>query len=101
MRPGWADALAMSRSALPCRRLLDIDARLEHAAARSVIIAETIVVDQGKVLVSRDLTAAAERRDPPGLRLWPEPRRPRAATAHRERRSGAPPTMVAVTSAVT
>jgi hypothetical protein len=48
MRPGWADALAMSRSALPCQRLLDIDARLEHAAARPVIIAGTIVVDQGK-----------------------------------------------------
>ena len=38
MRPGWAQALAMSRSALPFRRLLDIDARLEHAAARPVII---------------------------------------------------------------
>jgi len=38
MRPGWADALAMSRSALPWQRLLDIDARLEHAAARPVIM---------------------------------------------------------------
>ena len=48
MRPGWADALAMSRSALPWQRLLDIDARMEHAAARPVIIPETIVVDHGK-----------------------------------------------------
>jgi hypothetical protein len=58
MRPGWADALAMSRSALPWRRLLDIDARLEHAAARPVIIPETIVVDQGKVFVSRNFRAS-------------------------------------------
>ena len=58
MRPGWADALAMSRSALPWQRLLDIDARLEHAAARPVIIPETIVVDLGKVFVSRNFRAS-------------------------------------------
>jgi hypothetical protein len=58
MRPGWADALAMSRSALPWQRLLDIDARLEHAAARPVIIPETIIVDQGKVFVSRNFRAS-------------------------------------------
>jgi Mu transposase, C-terminal len=58
MRPGWADALAMSRSALPWQRLLDIDARLEHAAARPVIIPETIVVDQGKVFISRNFRAS-------------------------------------------
>jgi hypothetical protein len=58
MRPGWADALAMSHSALPWHRLLDIDARLEHAAARPVIIPETIVVDQGKVFISRNFRAS-------------------------------------------
>jgi len=58
MRPGWADALAMSRSALPWRRLLDIDARMEHAAARPVIIPETIVVDLGKVFLSRNFRAS-------------------------------------------
>lgn len=58
MRPGWAQALAMSRSALPFRRLLDIDARLEHAAARPVIIPETIVVDQGKVFISNNFRAS-------------------------------------------
>lgn len=58
MRPGWAQALAMSRSALPFRRLLDIDARMEHAAARPVIVPETIVVDQGKVFVSRNFRAS-------------------------------------------
>jgi hypothetical protein len=58
MRPGWAQALAMSRSALPFRRLLDIDARLEHAAARPVIVPETIVVDQGTVFISRNFRAS-------------------------------------------
>jgi hypothetical protein len=58
MRPGWAQAMAMSRSALPFQRLLDIDARLEHAAARPVIIPETIVVDQGKVFISHNFRAS-------------------------------------------
>jgi hypothetical protein len=58
MRPGWAQALAMSRSALPFQQLLDIDARLEHAAARPVIIPETIVVDQGKVFISGNFRAS-------------------------------------------
>ncbi len=58
MRPGWAQALAMSASALPYQRLLDIDARLEHAAARPVIIPETIVVDHGKVFISRNFRAS-------------------------------------------
>ena len=58
MRPGWARALAMSASALPHRRLSDIDARLEHAAARPVIIPETIVVDHGKVFMSRNFRAS-------------------------------------------
>ncbi|WP_175041331.1 hypothetical protein [Nocardia terpenica] len=38
VRPGWSQTLAMSRSALSFRQLLDIDARMEHAAARPVII---------------------------------------------------------------
>jgi hypothetical protein len=58
MRPGWADALAMSRSVLPHQRLLSIDARLEHAAARPVIVPETIVCDHGKVFVSRNFQAS-------------------------------------------
>jgi transposase InsO family protein len=53
MRPGWSDALRMSRSVLPHRRLTDIDARLEHAAARPVIVPETIVVDHGMVYISQ------------------------------------------------
>jgi hypothetical protein len=58
MRPGWADALRMSRSVLPYRRLLAIDERLEHAAARPVIVPETIVADQGKVFISRNFRAS-------------------------------------------
>lgn len=58
MRPGWADALRMSRSVLPYRRLVDIDARLEHAAARPVIAPETIVCDHGMVYLSASFKAA-------------------------------------------
>jgi hypothetical protein len=45
MRPGWPEALKMAHSVLPYERLLDIDARLEHAAARPVIVPDTIVID--------------------------------------------------------
>ena len=53
MRPGWTDALRMSRSVLPYRRLVDIDTRLEQAAARPVIVPETIVCDNGMVYLSQ------------------------------------------------
>jgi hypothetical protein len=58
MRPGWSEALRMSRSVLPHRRLLTLDERLEHAAARPVIVPETIVCDHGKVFVSRNFRAS-------------------------------------------
>jgi hypothetical protein len=58
MRPGWAKALAMSASALPHRRLADIDARMEAATARPVIIPDTIVADHGKVFMSRNFRAS-------------------------------------------
>jgi putative transposase len=58
MRPGWPDALRMSRSVLPHRRLLELDARLEHAAARPVIVPETIVCDHGKVFISHNFRAS-------------------------------------------
>jgi hypothetical protein len=45
MRPGWADALRMSRSVLPHLRLASIDQRLADAAARPVIVPGTIVCD--------------------------------------------------------
>ncbi|WP_199036732.1 Mu transposase C-terminal domain-containing protein [Glycomyces salinus] len=53
MRPGWAEALQLSRSVLPYRQLIDIEQRLADAAARPVIVPETIVVDHGKVYRSR------------------------------------------------
>lgn len=58
MRPGWVQALAMSRSVLPHRRLLSLDERLEHAAARPVIIPETIVCDRGKAFISENFRSA-------------------------------------------
>jgi transposase InsO family protein len=58
MRPGWPEALKMAHSVLPYDRLLDIDARLEHAAARPVIVPDTIVIDHGSVFVSAAFRAA-------------------------------------------
>ena len=58
MRPGWADALRMSRSVLPHQRLVAFDERLEHAAARPVIVPETIVCDHGKAFLSHELPRA-------------------------------------------
>jgi putative transposase len=53
MRPGWPDALRMCRSVLPHRQLAGIDERLAHAAARPVIVPETIVCDHGMVYMSQ------------------------------------------------
>jgi len=61
MRPGWADALRMSRSVLPHQRLVGLDERLHHAAARPVIVPETIVVDHGMVYCPRRSTPPAAR----------------------------------------
>ncbi|WP_324608485.1 Mu transposase C-terminal domain-containing protein [Streptomyces sp. NRRL F-2799] len=58
MRTGWVDALRMARSVLPYRRLLDIDERLEHAAAKPVIVPEMIVCDHGKAFISRNFRAS-------------------------------------------
>ncbi|MFI2437354.1 hypothetical protein [Streptomyces sp. NPDC018693] len=45
MRPGWSQTLAMSDSILPQQRLMAVDARLEKAAAKPVIVPDTIVID--------------------------------------------------------
>ncbi len=58
MRPGWPQSLAMAHSALPYERLLRIDERLEHAAARPVIVPDTIVIDHGAVFVSDNFRAS-------------------------------------------
>ena len=46
---------------LPHARLLDIDARMELAAAEPVIVPDTIVIDGGKVFVSETFTRACDR----------------------------------------
>jgi len=61
MRPGWAAALRMSASRLPHARLLDADARMELAAARPVIVPDTIVIDGGKVFMSDTFIRACAR----------------------------------------
>lgn len=58
MRPGWAQALSMAHSVLPYDRLLSIDERLEHAAAKPVIIPDTIVIDHGSVFISGNFRAS-------------------------------------------
>ncbi len=58
MRPGWADALRMSRSVLPHQRLLTLDERLASAAAKPVIVPETIVCDHGKAFISHNFRSA-------------------------------------------
>lgn len=52
MRPGWAEALRMSRSVLPHASLMAVDERLSKAAAIPVITPETIVCDRGKAYLS-------------------------------------------------
>jgi putative transposase len=52
MRPGWPEAVSMACSALPYRSMCSIDKRLEGAAAKPVIMPETIVCDHGKAHLS-------------------------------------------------
>ncbi|MFC9501812.1 hypothetical protein [Streptomyces sp. NPDC056982] len=58
MRPGWSQTLAMSDSILPHQRLMAVDARGEKAAAKPVIVPDTIVIDHGKVFVSDTFSSA-------------------------------------------
>ncbi len=60
MRPGWDQALAMSASRIPHRRLVSIDQRMELAAAKPVIIPDTVVIDHGKVFLSEVFLRAAD-----------------------------------------
>lgn len=60
MRPGWDQALAMSASRIPYQRLVSIDSRLQLAAARPVIIPDTVVIDHGKVFLSEVFLRAAD-----------------------------------------
>ncbi|MEU7432936.1 transposase [Streptomyces sioyaensis] len=60
MRPGWADALRMSRSVLPHASLMALDERLAQAAAIPVITPETIVCDRGKAYISDTFRSACQ-----------------------------------------
>ncbi|MEV7868873.1 transposase [Streptomyces sp. NPDC088124] len=60
MRPGWADALRMSRSVLPHTSLMALDERLAQAAAVPVITPETIVCDRGKAFISDTFRSACQ-----------------------------------------
>ena len=60
MRPGWDQALAMSASRIPYERLATIDQRIELAAAKPVIIPDTVVIDHGKVFLSEVFLRAAD-----------------------------------------
>lgn len=58
MRPGWPQAVSMAYSALPYQAMRSIDDRLEHAAAKPVIVPETIVFDHGKAYLSDTFRSA-------------------------------------------
>lgn len=75
MRPGWSQTLAMADSILPHQRLLAVDKRLEFAAAKPVIVPDTIVIDHGKVFVSETFSSACSL-----LGISLQPARPRTPT---------------------
>ncbi|MEV7190704.1 hypothetical protein AB0N81_02695 [Streptomyces sp. NPDC093510] len=60
MRPGWSDALRMSRSVLPHASLTALDERLAQAAAIPVITPEMIVCDRGKAYISNTFRSACQ-----------------------------------------
>ncbi|MEU7592634.1 Mu transposase C-terminal domain-containing protein [Streptomyces sp. NPDC039022] len=77
VRPTWPDALRLDHAdVLPHARLLTVDERLDGAAARPVVVPETIVVDRGKIFLSQTFIAACETL---GISVQPAP--PHAPTA--------------------
>lgn len=85
MRPGWPASLSMAASVFPYERLVSVDERLKDAAARPVIVPETVVVDQGKVFISPSTKAACESL---GINLQPVPPGNGPAKGHVERSFG-------------
>ncbi|MFF5372833.1 transposase [Streptomyces sp. NPDC013187] len=85
MRPGWDASLSMAASVVPHEQLMGMDERLKDAAARPVIVPETVVVDQGKVFVSPATRAACESL---GISLQPVPPANGPAKGHVERPFG-------------
>ncbi|MFJ2637352.1 transposase [Streptomyces sp. NPDC087422] len=86
LRPTWPAALAIAHANLPYQRLLALDQRLEHAAARPVVVPETIVVDRGAVFISHAFLAACETL---GTSVQPAPPRTPTAKGSVERTFGA------------
>jgi hypothetical protein len=58
MRPGWSESLHHAYSVIPHDRLLSIDERFANAAAKPVIIPETINCDRGRVYLSETFLRA-------------------------------------------
>jgi transposase InsO family protein len=85
VRPGWPEALRMARSVLPYERLLAIDERLEHAAARPVIVPDTIVIDHGSVFISAAFRSACRHL---GISIQPAHLGSGAEKGHIERHFG-------------
>ncbi|MFH9826689.1 Mu transposase C-terminal domain-containing protein [Streptomyces bobili] len=85
-RPTWPKALHLSRAEVPFERMLSLDERLEGAAARPVVVPETIVVDRGKIYLSQGFVAACETL---GVSVQPAPARRPQAKAVVERTFGA------------
>jgi transposase InsO family protein len=85
IRPGWPEALKMAHSALPYQRLLAIDERLEQAAARPVIVPDTIVIDHGSVFLSAAFRSACRHL---GISIQPAHLGSGAEKGHIERHFG-------------
>ncbi|MDX3544698.1 Mu transposase C-terminal domain-containing protein [Streptomyces europaeiscabiei] len=92
VRPGWSDALRMSRSVLPYASLLSLDERLDKAAAVPVIVPETVVCDHGKAFISDNFRNACRH-----LGISFQPAHPDTPTdrPHIERTLGSVSTMFA------
>ncbi|KUJ64018.1 hypothetical protein ACZ90_63645 [Streptomyces albus subsp. albus] len=81
-RPTWPACLQLAHASIPYERLLDIDTRLEHAAARPVIVPETVIIDRGNIYLSSAFRAACETL---GVSVQPAPPRQPAAKGPVER----------------
>ncbi|MFD9203651.1 integrase, partial [Streptomyces anthocyanicus] len=92
VRPGWSDALRMSRSVLPYASLLTLDERMAKAAAKPVIVPEMVASDRGKAFVSDNFRNACRH-----LGISFQPAHPDTPTdkPHIERTLGSVATMFA------
>ena len=60
LRTGWPTALESAHTSVPPPRLLSLDARLEHAAARAAAVPETLVFDRAAVTVTAAFLTVCE-----------------------------------------